>query len=799
LHHIGRESMETNPHGRQFDMNRHFIRGFWLASIGLIVFACLAIGTNAQNILQNPGFETASTNLIYYPDANGVIITNQSAANWTVFQQQNTPTEPTNALSLAFRTANTGPQSGTYTEPDFSYQYFGVNNSGSATTALTGNYALQTFGPFTNFCCGAAGVSQWITSGTVPAISNNSIWVLSANALNWSVNQMQNIGPGVTQFGSLLIQFYDANTNWLGQYENAQLGTNMPVDVWTNISVTGTAPEGTTQIRAIVQHVGMSGALGSILWDDLSLTNAGVAPPPPPPPVVATNAATILAGNQLCWPTVVNTSYQPQYSDDNSTWVNVIATNAPQQLLPGNGATNCIFAASHKFYRVVQTPATPVSLLNTGFESPVTATNQADNWVQFNGAVRTATNATLFGITAHSGAYSMQTFGPFGVGLDAAGAYQDLAASPGSAWRLTGYCLNWQNDLLLGSNAFGRADIEFLDATGTNVLLTVPGPAFGQNTAFPLDAWQFFEVDGTAPGGTATVRIRVAHFGEAGETGSAWWDDLTLSQPTGGSSTITPSVSPAVQLAWATPTPNSTFYQAQSITNLVFTNLPPVNVLSNAGFEANAVTGAVDTATVTGWSLAASGGGIFTSSSPFPTHSGIGALRMTAAGGAVPVAWQIFPASPGQIWDFQGYLLQTNSAPLVGAAFALLKIVWLDATSATLQPMAGDTNAIGTIVTGTYAGIESAHVTAGSPQNSWIFSEARGTAPPGCTQVQVLPILVAGGGSGTIRFDDLSTFQPVSFAGWKNLGPVFPANGNTISIFDPIAGKPQNFYRVISP
>src|SRR5439155_14424476 len=121
------------------------------------------------------------------------------------------------------------------------------------------------------------------------------------------------------------------------------------------------------------------------------------------------------------------------------------------------------------------------------------------------------------------------------------------------------------------------------------------------------------------------------------DLGSVWWDDLIIYQPIGSSSTTTPTNQPAVQIYWPTaPQSNSIRYQVQSITNLVFTNLPPVNVLTNAGFEANAVSNAADTATVAGWSLAASGGGIFTSSSPLPTHSGIGAMRMIAAGGAVP-------------------------------------------------------------------------------------------------------------------------------------------------------------------
>jgi hypothetical protein len=770
------------------------MRGFYRACVSLIVFAVTAAAANAQ-LLLNPGFETASTNLVYPPDANGVIITNTSAASWTVLGGQIYPNDPTNILRLAFRTSTNSPASGTYTEADFGQSFLGINNSGSTNTAHSGGFALRAFGPFTNLCCQASGAYQAISSNNVPAISNNTIWVLSGSVFNWSGDPMQNIGGGVVNFGELQIQFYDGASNYLGQADSAQFGTNLAVNVWSNISVTATAPFGTAEIRAYALHVGMSAALGSVFFDDLSLTNIGVAPPPLPTPTL--EPAGIRKGDQVCWPTVVNTSYQPQYSDDNVLWVNIIATNAAQQLLPGDGTTNCIFSTSHKFYRVLATPATPASLLNPGFETQGAAETNAASWTQFNDGFRTGTNATSFGITAHNNsAYAMQTYGPFGPGLDASGAYQDLAASPGQNWRLTGYCLNWQNDQLSGSNAFGRADIEFLDSTN-GVIQTVPGPAFGQDTAFPIDTWQYFEVDATnAPTGTAAVRVRVAHFGQVDQTGSAWWDDLVLSQPTGGSSTITPTSQPAVQVYWPTASPYFGIkYQVQSITNLVYTNLPPVNVLSNASFEADAVTNAADNLTVTGWSK----NGGWTSSSPQPTRTGIGAFKHSSSGGFVPVAWQTFAASPGQVWDFQGYMLQTNTAALTGAAFGLLKIVWLNVSNATLQPVAGDTNLVGTAVTGTFAGIESAHLVAGSAKNVWLFREARATAPPNCTQVQVLPIFVPNGASGTVYFDDLSLSQGGTSFGWKNFGPVYPGNGNTNSVFDPINSNQQKFYRVTTP
>jgi hypothetical protein len=337
-------------------MEKHVTGIFWRACVALTALAFTAIAANAQNILFNPGFETGSTNLVYYPDNFGLIVTNQSAANWTILTGQNIATDPTNILRLAFRTSTNSPAGPTYTGSQFNVPFSGINNSGSAVTAFGGSYSLRMFGPFSNFCCTASGAYQQIYSSDVPAISNNTEWVLSGRALNWSGDPMFSVGSGAVNFGVLQIQFFDAATNFLGLAESNQLGTNMVVDVWTNISVIGDAPFGTSSIQVYALHVGFDGAgtaLGSIFWDDLSLTNAGFAPPPPP---IVTNQfqAVILTGNQICWGTVSNASYQPQYSDDSNTWVNVVGTNVVQQLLPGDGTTNCVFAPTHKFYRVLQ-------------------------------------------------------------------------------------------------------------------------------------------------------------------------------------------------------------------------------------------------------------------------------------------------------------------------------------------------------------------------------------------------------------------------------------------------------------
>jgi hypothetical protein len=82
-----------------------------------------------------------------------------------------------------------------------------------------------------------------------------------------------------------------------------------------------------------------------MFFDDMSITNIGVAPPPPP---IVTNQfqAVVQKGNQICFPTISTASYLPQSSDDGSSWSNIASP------APGDGLTDCVFSVSHKFYRV---------------------------------------------------------------------------------------------------------------------------------------------------------------------------------------------------------------------------------------------------------------------------------------------------------------------------------------------------------------------------------------------------------------------------------------------------------------
>jgi hypothetical protein len=318
-------------------MEKRVMGIIWRLCVALIAFSFTAIAVKAQNVLTNPGFETAGTNYTFPDNGDSAfpIISNTFAASWTP-----------NGLYVA-RTVTNGPQAGTYEDAATGYDYVGINNSGSATTARNGVASLRTFGPFPATCCTGSGAVQMISSNQNAAVSNNTVWVVSGYGLNWSGDPLADVGlAGTTGFGTLQVAFYDVTNALIGTATDSQhLDTNTVVDVWTNVSASAIAPPGTVSVAAWALHVGMSGALGSVFWDDITLTNAGTGAPPPP---IVTNQfqAVILKGNQVCFATSSNASYQAQSSDDGSTWTNV------NLLTPGDGLTDCVFAVTHKFYRV---------------------------------------------------------------------------------------------------------------------------------------------------------------------------------------------------------------------------------------------------------------------------------------------------------------------------------------------------------------------------------------------------------------------------------------------------------------
>jgi hypothetical protein len=173
------------------------------------------------------------------------------------------------------------------------------------------------------------------------------------------------------------------------------------------------------------------------------------------------------------------------------------------------------------------------------------------------------------------------------------------------------------------------------------------------------------------------------------------------------------------------------------------------NQLANPGFEADAMLGAGPVGGATGWTTF--GNSSTASANLDPVHSGIGSLRLAGGGNfSVPGAFQTFPASPGEIWDFQGYMLTPSTLP-ANATFGLLKIVWSNGVN-DLPP--GPIN-IGQPGPAANPGIESLpFLNSASTPNAWQLTRAQGVAPAGTTQVSFFALFVDQS-AGVGYFDDL--------------------------------------------
>jgi hypothetical protein len=173
------------------------------------------------------------------------------------------------------------------------------------------------------------------------------------------------------------------------------------------------------------------------------------------------------------------------------------------------------------------------------------------------------------------------------------------------------------------------------------------------------------------------------------------------------------------------------------------------NILANPGFETDAVLNAAPVGGATGWTTF--GNASTASANLDPVHSGIGSLRLAGAGNfSVPGAFQNFPASPGQVWDLQGYMLTKSTLP-ANATLGLLKIVWNNGTN-DLPPAAINFGQAGPAAN---PGIESLpQLNSTSALNTWQFTRAQGVAPPGTTNVSFFALFVDQS-AGTGYFDDI--------------------------------------------
>jgi len=154
-------------------------------------------------------------------------------------------------------------------------------------------------------------------------------------------------------------------------------------------------------------------------------------------------------------------------------------------------------------------------LVDPGFETQT-------GWSLFNGAGYSQTYA-------HSGTWSMFDT----TANNAAGSFEQFAASPGMEFDLTGYALT--PAALLGSPAFGILQITYFDSANNNLgtVQTSPGNALTSmqiNGSTTPGAWNFLDTGiATAPANTAYLQAFTLYVDFSGNVNQGvYFDDLSL-------------------------------------------------------------------------------------------------------------------------------------------------------------------------------------------------------------------------------------------------------------------------------
>ena len=158
-------------------------------------------------------------------------------------------------------------------------------------------------------------------------------------------------------------------------------------------------------------------------------------------------------------------------------------------------------------------------LLNPGFEEG--NGRFPTNWIGFDNFYREPVGFL-------SGSYSMKLFGNFTGGVNASGAYQNFAISPGQSAAASVHGLNASFDAMSGDN-FAILKLIYRDANNTD-LVASESIRIDRNT--PLDQWQLLTAQlGPAPANTTHGSLFVL-FIQLDTTpfagGAAFFDDATL-------------------------------------------------------------------------------------------------------------------------------------------------------------------------------------------------------------------------------------------------------------------------------
>ena len=156
-------------------------------------------------------------------------------------------------------------------------------------------------------------------------------------------------------------------------------------------------------------------------------------------------------------------------------------------------------------------------LKSTGFEYESTVTRFM-HWQYFG-------NTFYSESLKRSGRAACKMYGNFNTPYNGTGVHQDLPASPGQAWTLSGFVQTPSWDRSGAGNTASMA-IEWRNAAGG---LISSASATGLTAATAPDQWHPVSVTATAPAGTASARALLLYVqGPLLTAGAVWWDDLSF-------------------------------------------------------------------------------------------------------------------------------------------------------------------------------------------------------------------------------------------------------------------------------
>lgn len=162
------------------------------------------------------------------------------------------------------------------------------------------------------------------------------------------------------------------------------------------------------------------------------------------------------------------------------------------------------------------------------------ALNGTGGWTVFNNGFYNGID-----LIPQDGDVALKVFGPFHGGVDASGAFQNVAASPGQQFTSSVYAYSAAGDSILGNANYTNVTLQFVNAAGA-VIGSVnysPGtnekntPIFdGRDVNLVQDQWLKYSVDAVAPAGTAFVRMNMFFLQLQNQGGAVWFDNASLNR-----------------------------------------------------------------------------------------------------------------------------------------------------------------------------------------------------------------------------------------------------------------------------